>query len=1035
MYHLPAYVALERWLLQKRVAVVLPGGPEGPRRLAAAGVARVLVLGGDCPAEPGLEVWSGPLELSRLPLRDRSLDAVTCIEGGVSHDPTARHALILEAKRVLRDGGILALAVEPDPDHLWEVEDDLRGAFAHVGAFAQLEWQGVSVAPLLPTAPGEALVPVLREGLLDEPLPIQRYLLIASQSELEARLRECIIVPTGPVAPLTPTIEVVEVTVASPLPLPPEPEPEPQPEPAENTDFDLVALFAAESASALLGGVPQPRAHEISAPAPIPEPEPAPEPAAATLEPEAPEAIQVDPATIAELERLREIVNNFSAERESLLGHAVKLAGELDRTREEKARTDAELHAARQRLESLQHVQEDSRMHSLAMLMRRPDADNVVATHELVDEVAPLAAPESGRATADAAIDRNRLREELARRTAELQELETRVLQQEEEIRREHLENVRLVTDVDRLREQVERSRAIEQDRVQELERLGHELRKLEVDHAELQGLYNTQEQRLRTRAEAGGGGGAATPADNAARQLELEKVTAQRDQLRARERAAADIVRRRDRELADATRTVRELRRSVEDHATLAAQLRGELAVLQVHIQRLEETVPSLQERLRDQQRKTIEREDEAAELQRRLEEGVAEQEHLRARLRRQRQDMEALAGAKQGAEVELFRLRRELEAKHQAIDQLQQIVSLGASRMGQASGPLSDAARAEILTLRGELADQAAEHAEALARSEAEHQRIVEHERARLRRSRLEAGIRAEEMEYMLFQLDTAEQKIWEMNDATDRSAARLAAGLAQLEKQKEQYEDLADELDVTRNLLVEAQAKVAELERLLDSERARLARVSLAPATIIDGPDTSGSFDVNVDEPEPDPEDSIVAPTIRRYPGDPDPLAGIDLDDESEPVSLAARLAGGSAADSGDFDMGSLGSAEVSSPVFRLPSDVDDDSDDDVDASHTRVVVVPDEDDEDEVFSIDTEWGELDDDKRSSAPRASEMTTQRIVIEVLEDEAWPAEGELEPELQALLAVRPDQAAEDGKTGLLSVAESGKAQGDKSS
>ncbi|MCY1010297.1 hypothetical protein OV079_32970 [Nannocystis pusilla] len=1018
------------------MAVVLPGGPEGPRRLAAAGVARVLVLGGDCPAEPGLEVWSGPLELSRLPLRDRSLDAVTCIEGGVSHDPTARHALILEAKRVLRDGGILALAVEPDPDHLWEVEDDLRGVFAHVGAFAQLEWQGVSVAPLLPTAPGEALVPVLREGLLDEPLPIQRYLLIASQSELEARLRECIIVPTGPVAPLTPTIEVVEVTVASPLPLPPEPEPAPPPEPAENTDFDLVALFAAESASALLGGVPQPRAHEISAPAPIPEPEPepAPEPAVAMLEPEAPEVVQVDPGTLAELERLREIVNNFSAERESLLGHAVKLAGELDRTREEKARTDAELHAARQRLESLQHVQEDSRMHSLAMLMRRPDADNAVATHELVDEVAPLAAPESGRATADAAIDRNRLREELARRTAELQELETRVLQQEEEIRREHLENVRLVTDVDRLREQVERSRAIEQDRVQELERLGHELRKLEVDHAELQGLYNTQEQRLRTREEAGGGGGAATPVDNAARQLELEKVTAQRDQLRARERAAADIVRRRDRELADATRTVRELRRSVEDHATLAAQLRGELAVLQVHIQRLEETVPSLQERLRDQQRKTIEREDEAAELQRRLEEGVAEQEHLRARLRRQRQDMEALAGAKQGAEVELFRLRRELEAKHQAIDQLQQIVSLGASRMGQASGPLSDAARAEILTLRGELADQAAEHAEALARSEAEHQRIVEHERARLRRSRLEAGIRAEEMEYMLFQLDTAEQKIWEMNDATDRSAARLAAGLAQLEKQKEQYEDLADELDVTRNLLVEAQAKIAELERLLDSERARLARVSLAPATIIDGPDTSGSFDVNVDEPEPDPEDSIVAPTIRRYPGDPDPLAGIDLDDESEPVSLAARLAGGSAADSGDFDMGSLGSAEVSSPVFRLPSDVDDDSDDDMDASHTRVVVVPDED-EDEVFSIDTEWGELDDDKRSSAPRASEMTTQRIVIEVLEDEAWPADGEMEPELQALLNVRPDQAAEDGKTGPLPAAESGKAQSDKSS
>src|SRR5690606_18780971 len=152
-------------------------------------------------------------------------------------------------------------------------------------------------------------------------------------------------------------------------------------------------------------------------------------------------------------------------------------------------------------------------------------------------------------------------------------------------------------------------------------------------------------------------------------------------------------------------------------------------------------------------------------------------------------------------------------------------------------------------------------------------------------------------EEMEYLLFQLDTSEQRIWEMNDATDRAAARLAAGLAQLEKQKEQYEDLADELEVTRNLLVEAQAKIAELERLLDNERARLARVSLAPAVLLDDdpPDLSGSsFDVTLDEPDLDAED-VVAPQIRHYPGDPDRLAGIDVDDESEQISLAVRLAG--------------------------------------------------------------------------------------------------------------------------------------------
>lgn len=995
MYHLPAYVALERWLLQKRVAVVLPGGPEGPRRLVAAGAARVLVLGGECPPEPGLEVYGGPLELERLPLRDHSVDMVVCLEGFVTLEPEARQVLITEAGRVLRDGGLLAVAAYPDPDALWQVEDDLRGSFAHVVALAQLAWQGVSLAPLLSEPPIEPLTPTLREGLLDEPLPTQRYVFLASSAPLDAPRRECVIVPTGPAGGISPILE--RVSAFSPVP--------PLPT-GEIADFDLVALFAAESASALgTADVPVTVTVRPSEPTPIAPPRPP------ALDP------GLDPALLAELEQLREHVTGFARERENLLAHAVKLAAELDRSREEKARTDAELHVARQRVEALQHVREDSRALPLTSLMGGPElagAEPEVTTHELVEDLAPLASSEGGRATADAALDRNRLREELARRTAELQALETRVLQQEEELRREHLENVRLVTDVDRLREQVERSRAIEQGRVQELERLGHELRKIEVDHAELQGLYSTQEQRLRARDEVAAHDGPNVPADVAAVRVELDQVTAERDLLRARERSASEIVRRRDRELADSTRAVRDLRRSVEDHATLAAQLRGELAVLQVHVQRLEETVPNLQERLREQQRKTLDREEEAAELQKRLEEGVAEQEHLRSRLRRQRQELEALAGAKQGAEVELFRLRRELEAKHQAIDQLQQIVSLGTGRIGHiASGPLSDAARGELLAVRGELADQAAEHAEALARSEAEHQRLVEGERVRLRRSRLEAGIRAEEMEYLLFQLDTSEQRIWEMNDATDRASARLAAGLAQLEKQKEQYEDLADELEVTRNLLVEAQAKIAELERLLDNERARLARVSLAPAVLLDdSPDTSGSsFDVNLDEPDLDAEE-LVAPPIRHYPGDPDPLAGIDLDDESEQISLAVRLAG-AASESGDFDLSGLASAEVSSPVFRLPSDDDVDLDDELENQPTRVMLVPDDEDEDEVFTIDTEWGDLDvsdDSYRPPPPPAPnydrEQSNSRIVIEILEDEAWPEDAELDAVVDAAVS-----------------------------
>lgn len=949
MYHLPAYVALEGRLLQKLVAVVLPEGPEGPRRFAVAGASRVLVVGGSCPAEPGLEVLPGPVTLERLPLRDGSVDALTCLEGFAGLAAGPRRSLVAEARRVLRRRGVFAVCAAANDGDLWRAEDELRRHFSHVAVFARLEWQGISLAPLLEAEPGEPPPSSIREGLLRSPLPARGYLLLASLDAFD-EAPECVVVPTGPAEDAPRPREIAEEipVAAAPLPLP-----------------DIEDLFA-----------------EVTTPPPV-------------LAPPAPQS----PELLAELERLRDRVTGFERERQKFFAHTGKLAAELERSREEKARTETELHAARLRIESLQRVPEDSRMHSLASLMRAvevPGAQPSLAAHELVDEVAPLVAPESGRATTDAALDRNRLREELARRTAELQELETRVLQQEEEIRREHLENVRLVTDVDRMREQVERSRAIEQERVQELERLGHELRKLEVVHAELKGLHNAQEQRLREREGGGGGVGPVRETQ--------EQITAEREQLKSRERATGEIVRRRDRELGEATRTVRELRRTVEDHASIAAELRGELAVMQVHVQRLEETVPTLQERLREQQRKTLDHEEEAAALQRRLEEGVAEQEHLRGRLRRQRQDLDTLAGAKQGAEVELFRLRRELEAKHEAIEQLQQIVALGTGRFEQvSSGSMSEGARAEVLRLRTDMAEQAAEHAKALARSEAEHQRIVEGERVRLRRSRVEAAIRAEEMEFMLFQLDTAEQRIWEMNDATDRSAARLAAGLAQLEKQKEQYEDLVDELEVTRNLLVQAQAKIADLERLLDSERTRIARISVGPTPTSD-PEV---FDVSVDEPDPEVDD--LAPIIRRHPDEPDRLAGINFDEDADQESLVVRLAG-RASDTSAADLPALPDPGSSGPAFPLPSDDEVDLDDDDFAPPpARVVLVPDEDDEDEeVFAIDTDgWIEEEDDDASpagkSAPpprppppsssaRDREHSNARIVIEILEDEAWP-------------------------------------------
>lgn len=928
MYHLPAYVALERRLLQKLVAVVMPRDASGPRRLAAAGAARVLVVGGGLSAEPGLEIVSGPIALERLPLRDGSVDAVTFLEGFTELDGGPRSALVDEARRVLRRRGFFAVWAPAHDATLWRTEDELRRRFEHVQVFAQLEWRGVSLTPLFSGRPDSPPASDLREGLLRTTVPAQGYLLIASQDELQAP--ECVVLPTG-----ASEARAAPSTLApAGISLPPTPVP------------DLDDLFA-------------------EAPTPLAPPTAVPQVTTPPL-----------PGSEALRDVLRERVTALEREREGLLAKALKFAEDLERSREEKARTETELHAARLRIESLERAPEDSRMHSLASLMRVAQMSGptpAFETHELVDEVAPLVAPESGRVTTDAALDRNRLREELARRTAELQALETRVLQQEEELRREHLENVRLVTDVDRMREQVERSRAIEQERVQELERLGHELRKLELAHAELQG------------AQAG-----AEPSEG-------------REQPRPRDRTSAEVIRRRDRELAEATRTVRELRRSVEDHASMAAELRGELAVLQVHVQRLEETVPTLQERLREQQRKTLDQEEEAAVLQRRLEEAVADQEHLRGRLRRQRQELDVLAGAKQGAEVELFRLRRELEAKHQAIEQLQQIVALAATRFeGGERGPVSEAARGEALHLRAAMAEQAAEHAQALARSEAEHQRNIEAERQRLRRARLEGAIRAEEMEYMLFQLDTAEQRIWEMNDATDRSAARLAAGLAQLEKQKEQYDDLVDELEVTRNLLVQAQAKTAEMGRLLDSERTRVARLSVGPIATSD-PEV---FDVSVD-------DEDLGPPLRRQPDEADPLAGINFDDEVEPENLVARLAASSPEITNELTLGP--DSSTSGPAFALPSDTEFElEEDDLPPPGHRVVVVPDEDEEEEeIFAIDTDaWVEEQAEDQDGEPSREppppppssgtrEHPTSRIVIEVLdEDEVWPDDGVLQEE-----------------------------------
>ncbi len=213
MYHLPAYLALERWVLARTVVVVQPSGPEGPRRLLAAGARQVLVIGGDFNSEPGMEVR--PSAGSRLPLRDESIDIVVCIEAFGALRSTDRRELLRESHRVLRSEGILCAWIEQRESEafgrtlagssqldFWALEEHIAAIFPRVDMLAQMPWQGFSLAPILDEQtlmrPGEAEEPQLslREDLLAEPPEASHYLAIASKSRTPPGIgRECLLIP------------------------------------------------------------------------------------------------------------------------------------------------------------------------------------------------------------------------------------------------------------------------------------------------------------------------------------------------------------------------------------------------------------------------------------------------------------------------------------------------------------------------------------------------------------------------------------------------------------------------------------------------------------------------------------------------------------------------------------------------------------------------------------------------------------------------------------------------------------------------
>ena len=209
MFHLPAYLALERWVLARTVVVIQPSGPEGPRQLLSAGARRVLVIGGDFASEPGMEVR--PSSGARLPLRDESVDLVVCIEAFGGLRSTDRRELLRESHRVLRSDGVFCAWIEQRSSEafgrtligssqvdFWALEDQMNAIFPQVAMIAQMPWQGFSLAPILedPGFENEEPQLALREELLAEAPEASHYLAIASRSRQPAGLaRECLLIP------------------------------------------------------------------------------------------------------------------------------------------------------------------------------------------------------------------------------------------------------------------------------------------------------------------------------------------------------------------------------------------------------------------------------------------------------------------------------------------------------------------------------------------------------------------------------------------------------------------------------------------------------------------------------------------------------------------------------------------------------------------------------------------------------------------------------------------------------------------------
>jgi chromosome segregation ATPase len=837
----------------------------------------VLVLGGDFPGEEGIEVR--PLRGAEMPLRDRSVDLVVCIEAFADLHPDAMRSILTEGRRVLRPAGAFAAWVRQPGTRLFSnvdadgglgfyaLEDALSGAFESVRIFAQMPWQGFAIT-VVPNDDEELGQPslILDEALLADAPDASHYLALASRAETPLE-DECTLVPVPGEAVFVP----VE---ASP--------PEELLDELERLRED-VSLRAAKSAAAharirelerelRAARSAEPDEDEQEAEGRLAEARDALERARATertlserldrlaeardalgtelddaresnrrLEQTIAQLAEPDPdggetdvevltASLGERDRAleraqsqhdrlreeleqgrereraaRERVEALEVERSELRRQIDVMVAEGEGARKLAARVEAELEVLRKRFTDQQDQlatkrEESSRLSGEVGMLRARLTEQERRLDESRAHAAELTATaaegaERGRTLTEVARDRDRLREELSTRNQQIEALEERLWEAREGLQHEKLQAVRLGADVERLRDQAERSREVERRTAAEVETLSGELRQLELQRVELNGLVRQRDEsieRMVEEAQLQGGSQGTLRAEIERLRTEVARVQSQAEEAVAREQQLRETVTKQAGEVERAEELMRAAERAAEHDA---AHLGRVESALSENARNLEETREAM---------KAGERAVEAAQAR------VRELERLRETAEEQTRaavsaDAERLAAVER-LEAELLNVTTDRDRLRGALD--------SAGGADRALKEELDRTRALLLEREAEIARQSAP----VLTPTSEH------------RLRLEIEVRRAEQEVMLSRLDAAEQRIWEMTDAADRNAARFEASLAQLEKQKDRVDQLLEELEVTRALLSAEQARTLEQERLLASERAKLARAGL-------------------------------------------------------------------------------------------------------------------------------------------------------------------------------------------------------------